>query len=246
MTRPQPAPPAAPKPEPTKPPAPVRAPAPASIPSPAPTVRTREAVQAALDEILARYEADAPHAKFKTAHTRIVFGEGDPLARLMFVGEAPGADEDLEGRPFVGAAGKKLNEMIRAMGLQRESVYIANVMKTRPPNNETPTFEEMHHTMPYLLDQIRAIRPEVIVILGATALKALLPDVREGITRARGRWLQWSDPASDLRIALMPTFHPAFLLRQYTPENRRAMWSDLKLVLEKLGLPLPAGKASDA
>jgi DNA polymerase len=104
----------------------------------------------------------------------------------------------------------------------------------------------MHHTMPYLLDQIRAIRPEVIVILGATALKALLPDVREGITRARGRWLQWSDPASDLRIALMPTFHPAFLLRQYTPENRRAMWSDLKLVLEKLGLPLPAGKASDA
>lgn len=238
----QPAPTAAPKPKPEpKPPAPVRAPVPASIPPPAssPTVRTRDAVQAALDAILARYEADAPHRQFKTAHTRIVFGEGDPLARLMFIGEAPGAEEDLQGRPFVGAAGAKLNEMIRAMGLERGSVYIANVMKTRPPDNETPTFAEMRHTLPYLLDQIRAIRPEVIVILGGTALKGLRPDLREGITRTRGQWLEWADPASELRIPLMPTFHPAFLLRQYTPQNRRAMWSDLKQVLERLGLPVP-------
>lgn len=232
-------------------PAPTPAPIPTSIPAPArpaaPAARSRESVQAQLDAILARYEADAPHRKFKTAHTRIVFGEGDPLARLMFIGEAPGADEDREGRPFVGVSGEKLTEMIRAMGLSRESVYIANVMKTRPPNNETPTFEEMRHTLPYLFEQIRAIRPEVIVILGGTALKGLMPDVRSGITRARGEWLTWvdegADDGSDLRIPVMPTFHPAYLLRNYTPETRRAMWSDLKLVMERLGLAIPASKA---
>lgn len=232
---------------PVPPPAPEASVPTASAPIAAPVAessdRARESVQAQLDAILARYEADAPHRKFKTAHTRIVFGEGDPLARLMFIGEAPGADEDREGRPFVGVSGDKLNEMIRAMGLTRESVYIANVMKTRPPNNETPTFDEMRHTLPYLFEQIRAIRPEVIVILGGTALKGLMPDVRSGITRARGEWLTWVDEASDLRIPVMPTFHPAYLLRNYTPETRRAMWSDLKLVMERLGLAIPASKA---
>jgi DNA polymerase len=127
-----------------------------------------------LDELRQRYEREAPHSRFVTDHHSIVFGEGDPCARLMFVGEAPGAEEDRTGRPFVGRAGQLLDRMIHAMGLSREDVYIANVLKTRPPNNATPTTDECAACAPYLFEQIMIIRPEVIVSLGLPASRTLL------------------------------------------------------------------------
>lgn len=204
---------------------------------------TEEAVarkQAKLDEIRARYIADAPHKAFVTAFTSIVFGEGDPCARLMFIGEAPGEEEDKTGRPFVGRAGQLLDKMIAAMGLERREVYIANVLKTRPPNNATPTAEEARLCAPYLYDQIEAVAPEVIVTLGLPATRTIL-DVQDSMARLRGRWWAFRDPRvhQAREIPVMPTYHPAFLLRQYTPENRGKVWSDLQLVLERLGLPSP-------
>lgn len=199
----------------------------------------RAAAQKLLDAIRARYEKDQPHAKFVTAHTNIVFGEGDPCARLMFIGEAPGLDEDRTGRPFVGRAGQLLARMIYAMGLSRHEVYIANVLKTRPPNNATPTSEEAAACAPYLYDQIAAVRPEVIVTLGLPASRIIL-QTEEAMSRMRGSWASWSHPDTKkhpgLTIPVMPTFHPAFLLRQYTQENRNKVWSDLKQVMTKLGL----------
>ena len=164
------------------------------------------------------------------SRTRTVFGEGAPDAALMFVGEGPGADEDATGRPFVGRAGQKLNEMIAAMGLRREQVYIANVVKCRPPGNRTPLPEEAQACWSYLQRQIQIIRPKVIVVLGNPAAKALLGNI-EGITRVRGQWHRFGD------IDVMPTFHPAYLLRQYSVENRRKVWSDLQEVMKRLGLP---------
>lgn len=202
----------------------------------------RAAAQRALDEIRARYERDAPHQHFVTAHSNIVFGEGDPCARLMFIGEAPGADEDRTGRPFVGRAGQLLARMILAMGLNRQSVYIANVLKTRPPNNATPTLDEAERCSPYLFDQILAVRPEAIVTLGLPATRLVLKtDLSMG--ELRGRWSEWRHPDASkgdgFSVPVMPTFHPAFLLRQYTSENRAKVWSDLRSALVKLGLPVP-------
>jgi len=194
----------------------------------------REASQRALDALRAKYEADAPHQHFVTAHTRVVFGEGDPCARLMFVGEAPGAEEDRTGRPFVGRAGQLLDRMIAAMGLEREQVYIGNVLKTRPPNNATPTTDEIKLCCPYLFEQIRIIAPEAIVALGLPASRALL-DTMESMTRLRGRWFEFAT-SDGRRIPVMPTYHPAFLLRSYTPENRAKVWSDLRQVMDLLGL----------
>lgn len=151
----------------------------------------------------------------------IVFGVGDPHAKLMFVGEGPGADEDAQGEPFVGRAGQKLNEMIRAIGMERKDVYIANVVKCRPPGNRDPEPDEVATCSPFLFRQIEAIRPKVIVTLGSPATKTLL-DTKVGITALRGRW------GSFRGIPVMPTFHPAFLLRQYTVENRLAVFEDLK------------------
>jgi len=190
--------------------------------------------QAALDELRARYEREAPHQHFKTAHTKIVFGEGDPCARLMFVGEAPGAEEDRTGRPFVGRAGKLLEDMIKAMGLSRERVYIANVLKTRPPNNATPTLDEARLCAPYLYEQIRIIGPEAIVTLGLPATRLLL-ETNESMGRLRGRWAAFRG-VDGRDVDVMPTYHPAFLLRSYTPENRRKVWSDLQQVMDRLGL----------
>lgn len=161
----------------------------------------------------------------------VAFGEGDPDADLMFVGEGPGADEDAQGRPFVGRAGKKLNEMITAMKLKREQVYIANIAKTRPPGNRVPTLDEATVCMPFLLRQIEIIQPKVIVCLGATATKYLLDNPKIAIGKTRGQWHQFAD------IPLMPTFHPAYLLRAYTVENRKRVWEDLRKVMDKLGLP---------
>ena len=201
------------------------------------TGRDRTDAQRCLDEIRARYERDAPHQHFPTDHHSIVFGEGDPCARLMFVGEAPGAEEDKTGRPFVGRAGQLLDKMIQAMGLRREDVYITNVLKTRPPGNATPTVEESRLCAPYLMDQIRAIAPEVIVTLGRPATQLLL-DTTAPMGRLRGLWATLrieGDPFGEQpEFPVMPTYHPAFLLRQYTEENRRKVWSDLRQVIERL------------
>jgi DNA polymerase len=161
----------------------------------------------------------------------------------MFVGEAPGAEEDRCGRPFVGRSGQLLEKMIQAMGLSREQVYIANVLKTRPPDNATPTFEEVRLCAPYLFEQIGIVGPEVIVTLGLPATRALL-NTTESMSRLRGQWATFSPPPPYARpIAVMPTYHPAFLLRSYTAENRAKVWSDLRTAMERLGLPAPSGKA---
>jgi len=155
---------------------------------------------------------------------RFVFGEGSPTARLMFIGEGPGRDEDLQGRPFVGKAGELLDKMIGALGLARSDVYIANVVKCRPPDNRTPTPEESQRCLGYLRRQIELIRPGAIVTLGATPLRELL-GVQTGITRIRGQWQRLEMLEG---IPVMPTFHPAYVLRQYTQDVRRAVWSDLQ------------------
>ncbi|MBM4108495.1 MAG: uracil-DNA glycosylase [Phycisphaerae bacterium] len=192
--------------------------------------------QALLDEVRRRYERDAPHERFVTGHTRIVFGEGDPCARVMFVGEAPGEEEDKTGRPFVGRAGQLLDKMIVAMGLSRDRVYIANVLKTRPPNNATPTPEEAALCAPYLHDQIRIVAPDALVTLGLPATRLILGS-DESMSRLRGRWARIVTGEGRV-VPVMPTYHPAYVLRQYTPEVRGKVWADLRLVVDRLaGLP---------
>lgn len=195
--------------------------------------KDRQTAQAELDALRERYEREAPHKKFISSFNKIVFGEGDPRARIMFVGEAPGAEEDRTGRPFVGPAGKLLDKMITAMGLSRDDVYIGNVLKVRPPNNATPTSAEVEASAPYLYEQIRIIGPEVIVALGLPAARTLLA-TDESMGRLRGRFSEFKG-IPGMTIPVMPTYHPAFLLRQYTPENRRKVWSDLQMVMERIG-----------
>jgi DNA polymerase len=194
----------------------------------------REAKQAALNALRARYEKDCPHRDFVTQFTNLVFGEGDPCARLVFIGEAPGEEEDRTGRPFVGRAGQLLTKMITAMGLTREQVYICNVLKTRPLNNATPTPREIEVCSPYLFEQVGIIAPEAIVTLGLPATKATLK-VEGSMGSLRGRWSNMRLP-DGRKIPVMPTYHPSFVLRSYTPENRGKVWSDLQLVIERLGL----------
>ncbi len=168
------------------------------------------------------------------SRTQTVFGEGDADAKLMFVGEGPGQKEDSQGRPFVGRSGEMLNKQIDAMGLQRQDVYIANVVKCRPPNNRAPTPIEAQTCWEYLRRQILVIRPKVIVTLGGPAAKMLL-NTKTGITALRGTWHSLDQLAPDGPvIPVMPTFHPAFLLRAYTPENRKKVWSDLQKVVKHL------------
>ena len=162
----------------------------------------------------------------KGRHT-IVFGVGSPNARLMFVGEAPGEDEDLKGEPFVGKAGQLLTKMIEAMGLRREAVYICNTVKCRPPNNRNPEADELASCEPFLKAQLAAVKPEVIVTLGKFAAQALLRD-QTPITRLRGQWREYEG------IPVMPTFHPAYLLR--SPQEKSKVWEDLQRVMSKLGL----------
>jgi len=166
------------------------------------------------------------------SRTQTVFGEGDPDAQIMFVGEGPGQTEDELGRPFVGRAGELLNKMIEAMGLRRQDVYIANVVKCRPPENRTPTPVEAATCGDYLRRQIQTISPTAIVSLGGPAAKLLL-NTSIGITALRGQWHELPElgPGGS-SIAVMPTFHPAFLLRQYTQDNRAKVWSDLKQVMQ--------------
>ncbi|MCA9290563.1 MAG: uracil-DNA glycosylase, partial [Phycisphaerales bacterium] len=189
------------------------------------------AARAALDALRDRHDRECPHCTTATAHHRTVFGEGSATADLMFVGEAPGEEEDRTGRPFVGRAGKKLDEIIQAIGLRREDVYIANVLKSRPPNNRTPLAPEIDACAPYLQAQIRIIRPRVIVTLGGPATKLLL-HTTEGITRLRGIWASYR--VDDIDVPVMPTFHPAYLLRNYTVETRKQVWSDMQAALARL------------
>jgi uracil-DNA glycosylase family 4 len=167
----------------------------------------------------------------------VVFGVGDVHAQLMFVGEAPGADEDAQGEPFVGAAGQLLTRIIKTMGLSRETVYIANILKCRPDTpgessgNRKPTGEEMKTCRPYLLEQIDLIRPKVLVALGATAMEGLL-GAGGGIGKLRGKFQIFRD------IPLMPTFHPAYLLRNQALTEKRKVWEDMLLVMEKLQMPI--------
>jgi len=168
---------------------------------------------------------------------RFVFGEGSGQARILFIGEGPGRDEDLSGRPFVGKAGELLDKMLAAIGLDRGAVYITNIVKCRPPDNRTPTGAEAQRCLPYLKRQIELIRPRVIVTLGATPLRELL-GIQTGITRIRGQW-QHLDLLGG--IPVLPTFHPAYVLRQYTQEVRRAVWADL---LEAKKWLLEADKAT--
>lgn len=232
--------PAATVPPPAAPPQPAKAAASIEVKvAPAPA-KDAAAAQRMLDALLARYESEAPHRQFVTAHTRIVFGEGDPTARLVFIGEAPGEEEDRTGRPFVGRSGQLLDKMIQGMGLSRERVYICNILKTRPPNNATPTGREIEICEPYLREQVGIIRPEVIVTLGLPASRAILKS-EESMSRMRGRWRSYALPSGE-SVAVMPTFHPAYVLRNYTDETRGQVWSDLKQVMERLSLtPAPRG-----
>ena len=160
----------------------------------------------------------------------VVFGVGSPRAELMFIGEAPGADEDEQGEPFVGRAGQLLTKIIQAMGFARHEVYIANVLKCRPPDNRVPEPTEVANCLPYLIEQIELIQPKVMVGLGATAVKSLL-DVQLGITKMRGNWYTFRN------IPIMPTFHPAYLLRN--PPAKKEVWLDMQEVVRKLGREIP-------
>ncbi|UCG15237.1 MAG: uracil-DNA glycosylase [Phycisphaerales bacterium] len=171
--------------------------------------------------------------------TNTVFGQGSSNARLVFVGEAPGAEEDRQGLAFVGRAGQLLTRMIAAMGLTREQVFICNVLKCRPPNNRDPAPDEISACTPYLMEQITTIAPEVIVALGAPAARTLL-DTNQSIGRLRGRFHDFYPSGSPLvgdAIPLMPTYHPAYLLR--SPAEKGRAWQDLQAVMAKLGLPPP-------
>ncbi len=158
----------------------------------------------------------------------LVFGEGSPSARLLFIGEAPGAEEDLQGRPFVGEAGQLLNRILNKMGIPREEVYITNVVKSRPPGNRDPEPDEIAACLPYLKMQIAALRPRVIVTLGKIATQAVL-GTKEPITKMRGQWRRYD------HIRVMPTFHPSYLLR--LPKERHKTWEDMQQVMEYLAEP---------
>jgi uracil-DNA glycosylase len=173
---------------------------------------------------------DCTRCKLHKGRHKIVFGDGNPKAELVFIGEGPGADEDMQGLPFVGRAGKLLTQMIEAMGLQRKDVYICNVVKCRPPENRAPEPDEVTTCSPYLLRQIDVIQPKVIVCLGAVAAKTLLETTR-GISQFRGEWLQWRGRR------LMATYHPAYLLRN--PNAKGEVWKDLQKVMAELGLQVP-------
>jgi uracil-DNA glycosylase family 4 len=212
-------------------------PAPASerlLQSPALSPAAKAQAMAELRE-RARVCVKCPH--LVAVRKNVVFGVGDPNAQLMFVGEAPGVDEDVQGEPFVGRAGQLLTRIIQTMGLSRETVYIANILKCRPDTpgqafgNRKPTPDEMATCIPYLRAQVDLIRPRALVALGATAIEGLLGKTL-GITRLRGQWQTYEG------IPLMPTFHPSFLLRPENASKKRLVWEDMLQVMDKLGMPI--------
>lgn len=189
-------------------------------------------VAAALADVAARV-ARCTLCELCKTRTRAVPGQGAASPDIMFIGEGPGADEDIQGLAFVGRAGQLLTKIIEAMGYTRDQVFIGNIVKCRPPGNRTPMPEEMQACMPYLTEQIALLRPKVIVALGATAVRGLL-EVETGITKLRGKWMTYQN------TPLMPTYHPAYLLRN--PAGKRDVWEDMKAVLAHLGRTPPARK----
>ena len=185
--------------------------------------------QAKLDALRA-YIGNCPRCPILVRNRKkIVFGSGNPDASIVFVGEAPGQDEDIQGLPFVGRAGQVLTNIIeKGMAISRDQVYIANILKCRPPNNREPLPDEMSHCTPFLNWQLAIIEPKVIVALGGYAAH-YLTGTQTGITKLRGTWHAYRD------IPVMPTFHPAYLLRNYSQENRRLVWQDVQTVIEKTG-----------
>ena len=190
---------------------------------------SREEKTRLLAELEEKQVRICPKCRLSETRTQTVFGEGDVDAPIFFIGEGPGETEDKTGRPFVGRAGQLLDQMIVAMGLKREQVYIANIVKCRPPQNRAPAPDEVETCTPYLVRQIEIIRPKAIVTLGLPAAKYMLAS-NSTMGRLRGQWHEWRG------IKLMPTFHPAYLLRSYTVENRQAVWSDLQKVMDEIGL----------
>jgi DNA polymerase len=178
-------------------------------------------------DYLRNYMGDCKRCPLHKGRTNLVFGEGNAEARLVFVGEAPGYHEDQQGRPFVGKAGKLLNQMIGAMGLERDDTYICNVLKSRPPDNRDPRPEEVRECFPFLKKQLQIIEPEVIVTLGRPASQTLL-ESEKPLGALRGNWHTWG------KSDVMPTYHPAYLLRN--PEMKKKTWADLQQVMERLGL----------
>jgi len=180
----------------------------------------------ALEKLKAKVLKCKKCALYKS-RTNVVLGEGSPNAELMFVGEAPGRDEDLQGKPFVGRAGKLLGKIIEAMGLKREDVYIANILKDRPPDNRNPQEDEIKACIPYLKEQIKIIEPKVICALGTFAAQRLLGE-ETTISKLRGKFYVYEG------IKLMPTYHPAYLLRN--SKEKATVWSDMKLIMKELNL----------
>ena len=178
-----------------------------------------------LRAILERFDGCA----LKATATQLVFSDGNPAAKVMFVGEAPGRDEDIEGLPFVGRSGKLLDRMLAAIGLDRSSVYIANIVPWRPPGNRTPTPQESQICLPFILRQIELADPDILVCLGGPSAQTLL-GIKEGITRTRGRWFSFDTGKREIRA--MPTFHPAFLLR--SPLQKRFAWRDFLAIKKAL------------
>ncbi len=195
---------------------------------------------AALQSLNDEQVRDCTKCHLSETRTQTVFGQGNPDARIVFVGEAPGFEEDRQGVAFVGRAGQLLTAMIeKGMGLKREDVFICNVLKCRPPNNRTPSSDEIAACSPYLMQQLQLIGPEVIIALGAPAAQTLL-NTKESIGRLRGRFHDFypsGAPGMGEAIRLMPTYHPAYLLR--SPGEKRKAWEDLKMVMNELGLPIP-------
>jgi DNA polymerase len=223
------------------PPSPVR-PAPSAVAAPrgeatpapeAAIASAREAARTApslevLRALLEKFDGCA----LKHTATRLVFADGNPQARVMFVGEAPGRDEDIEGLPFVGRSGKLLDRMIAAIGLDRSKAYIANVIPWRPPGNRTPTPQETQICLPFIQRQIELVNPDVLVTLGNPSTQTLL-STREGIMRTRGKWLDYDTGTRKIRA--IATFHPAYLLR--SPSYKRMTWQDLRSIAKALEQP---------
>jgi uracil-DNA glycosylase family 4 len=209
----------------------------AAAPHPAPSRLDITAKHQAMAELRERALQCVKCPNLASSRTTVVFGVGNVDADIMFVGEAPGADEDQQGEPFVGKAGQLLTKIIQTMGLDRDRVYIANILKCRPDTpgqsagNRKPTPAEMQTCIPYLHAQIDVIQPKVLVALGATAVEGLLGK-SEGITRLRGNWKTYRN------IPLMPTYHPAYLLRNQAMSEKRRVWEDMLQVMERAGLPI--------
>ena len=201
-----------------------------SLPSEPSVAHPPESLEAIAAEVRACRQCD-----LGSQRTNTVPGEGHPKARLMFVGEAPGADEDAQGKPFIGRAGQLLEKIIIACGLKREDVFIGNILKCRPPGNRDPRPEEIVSCLPYLQRQIELIEPEVIVALGAHAARTLL-NTNKPIGQLRGHFEEYVSGIGRPPVKLMATYHPAYLLRNYTRDTRGRVWEDMKKVLAELGL----------